>query len=84
MVVSSSRTFHRAVLLPLETMLLSELDRDCSFTTGSVEQTRQSCVASSPKNGLKAPLKVLLTEVGVFHGLSGRQPLLVVVAQQFV
>lgn len=27
--------FHRAVVLPLETMLLSEFDRDCSFTTGS-------------------------------------------------
>lgn len=27
--------FHRAVVLPLETMLLSEFDKDCSFTTGS-------------------------------------------------
>lgn len=27
--------FHRAVVLPLETMLLSEFDRDCSFITGS-------------------------------------------------
>lgn len=28
--------FHRAVVLPLETMLLSEFCRDCSFITGSV------------------------------------------------
>lgn len=27
--------FHRAVVLPLETMLLSEFCRDCSFITGS-------------------------------------------------
>lgn len=33
--------FHRAVVLPLETMLLSEFCRDCSFITGSAGGTEE-------------------------------------------
>lgn len=53
-VFCASPVFHRAVVLPLETMLFSEFDRDCSFTTGSVKRRimnlqtallcRRSCV----------------------------------------
>lgn len=33
--------FHRAVVLPLETMLFSEFERDCSFITGSAKGTKE-------------------------------------------
>lgn len=43
--------FHRAVVLPLETMLLSEFCRDCSFITGSVRGGGRVAGKQKPKGG---------------------------------
>lgn len=54
----------------------------CSFTTGSGR--RRSYVLLWSGIIPRAPVSPVLTEIRVLHGLGRRQPLLVVVTQQFV